>query len=165
MKITTIAIGASAGFLLMTGSAMAGPCTTQIDALQKQLQATDAGMGPTANSTTGTGTLDQSTAANPVSPSGQPQVPTTPATGTMNDASQNKATSAQDVQTQNTGQGTAADTSTGAAAATTTGATAGQASGTAEATAAIQRAQQYDQAGDAVACQNEVTKAQEVLMK
>jgi hypothetical protein len=159
-----IALGASAGFLLLTGSAMAGPCTAQIDVLQKQLQATDAGMGPTANgAVSGTGTINQSTLANPVSPSGQPQVPTTPATGTMNEASQNKATSAQDVQSQNTGEGTAADTATGATAATTTGDSSGQVSGNAGAAAAVQRAQQLDQAGDAAGCQKALDDAQNAL--
>ena len=52
MKITLLALGASAGCLLLAGSAMAGPCSAQIDVLQKQLQATDAGMGPTGNGTT-----------------------------------------------------------------------------------------------------------------
>jgi hypothetical protein len=43
-----IALGAGAGCLLMAGSALAGPCSAQIDALSKQMEATDAGMGPTA---------------------------------------------------------------------------------------------------------------------
>jgi len=83
MKLKLIALGASAGCLLMAGSAMAGPCSSQIEALNKQLQSSDAGMGPTANSGVGADTMNQS-AANPVSPSGEAQAPTTPATGTMN---------------------------------------------------------------------------------
>jgi hypothetical protein len=149
MKLTLIALGASAGCMLLAGSALAGPCAAQIDTLSKQLAATDAGMGPTG----GAGdTMDQ-TAANPVSPSGSVQTPTTPATGAMNDASQNKATSAQDVQNQNTGQGTMADQAAG---------TANPAGGKSEAAAALARAQQLDDAGDA-GCMTEVNKAQDAL--
>jgi hypothetical protein len=155
MKITMIALGAGAGCLLMAGSALAGPCTANIDALSKQLQASDAGMGPTENSGVGAGTMNQS-AANPVSPSGEPQAPTTPATGTMNEASQNKATSPQDVQNQNTGQGTMADQGSSANAATPAG-------GNSTAAAALERAKMFDQAGDEQACMDEVTKAQGAL--
>jgi len=159
MRLTLIALGAAAGCVVLASSAIAGPCTAQIDTITQKLAATDAGMGPTG---AGAATGGEVT-ANAVSPSGAPQVPTTPATGTMNDASQNKATSSQDVQTQNTGQGTAADVATGAAAATTTGDTAGQATGGAAAAAHVQRAQQFDQAGNEAACMDEVTKAQDAL--
>jgi hypothetical protein len=157
MKLTLIALGASAGCLLLAGSAIAGPCSAQIDQLSKQMAATDAGMGPTGgagggSASGGATTMDQS-AANPVSPSGTPQTPTTPATGTMNQASQNKATSPQDVQNQNTGQGTMADQANGTA--TPTG-------GNPEAAAALARAQQLDSAGDA-GCMTEVNKAQDAL--
>jgi hypothetical protein len=155
MKLKLIALGASAGCLLMAGSALAGPCSTQIEALNKQLQSSDAGMGPTANSGVGADTMNQS-AANPVSPSGEAQAPTTPATGTMNEASQNKATSAQDVQNQNTGQGTMADQSSNATAATTSG-------GNQSALAALEQARKFDQAGDQAACMEQVTKAQDAL--
>ena len=146
MKLTLIALGASAGCLLMAGSAMAGPCSAQIDQLTKQMAATDAGMGPTG----GADAMDQA-AANPVSPSGEPQVPTTPATGVMNDASQNKATSPQDVQNQNTGQGTAADQ-----AATTAG-------GNQAVADSLARARMFEQAGDEAACMDEVNKLQDAL--
>jgi hypothetical protein len=151
MKITLIALGASAGCLLLAGSAMAGPCTAQIDALTKQMASTDAGMGPTGGaSSVGTGTMEQSS-ANPVSPSAAAQVPTTPATGTMNEASQNKATSAQDVQSQNIGQGTAADQASNAAG------------GNASASEALAQAKMFDQAGDEAACMGAVNKAQSAL--
>jgi hypothetical protein len=148
MKITLIALGAGAGCLLMASAATAGPCSANIEALSKQLQATDAGMGPTANAG-GTGGT-----ANPVSPSGEPQAPTTPATGTMNEASQNKATSAQDVQNQNTGQGTMADQASNAAR---------PAGGNQTAAASLERAKMLDQAGDEAACLDEVTKGQKAL--
>ena len=119
--------------------------------LTKQLASTDAGMGPT-----GTNAMDQTT-GNPVSPSGAAQVPTHTPTGEMNEASQNKATSSQDVQMQNTGQGTAADTATGAPASAT--------GGSSEAAASLQRAQQLDQSGNEQACMEEVTKAKQALGK
>ena len=155
MKIKFIALGAGAGCLLMAGSALAGPCSAQIDALSKQMAATDAGMGPTDNGGTGVGTMGQST-TNPVSPSAQPQVPTTPATGAMNEASQNKAASSQDVQNQNTGAGTMADQASNGAAATTAG-------GNQSAMAALEQARKFDQAGDQAACMDQVTKAQDAL--
>jgi hypothetical protein len=154
MKRTLIALGAGAGCLLMAGSALAGPCTTQIDALNKQLQSSDAGMGPTANSGVGADSMNQS-AANPASPSGEPST-THPPTGTMNEASQNKATSAQDVQNQNTGQGTMADQASNATAATTSG-------GHQNALAALEQARKLDQAGNEAACMEQVTKAQDAL--
>jgi hypothetical protein len=146
MKLTLIALGAGAGCLMMAGSAMAGACSTQIEALSKQLEATDAGMGPTANA---------GATSNPLSPSGEPST-THPPTGTMNEASQNKATSAQDVQNQNTGQGTMADQASNATAATTSG-------GNQNALAALEQARKFDQAGDQAACMDQVTKAQDAL--
>jgi hypothetical protein len=145
MKITLIALSAGAGCVLMAGSAMAGPCSAEIEALSKQLQATDAGMGPTANAG-GSGST-----ASPVSPSGEPQAPARPATGAMNEASQNKATSAQDVQNQNTGQGTMADQAMQSAG------------GNQTAAASLEQAKKFDQAGDEAGCLNEVGKAQNAL--
>ena len=153
MKLTVIALGASAGCLLLAGTALGGTCTAQIDTLQKQMQSSDAGMGPTGAGA-GTGANSDQITSNPISPSGTAQVPTTPATGTMNQASQNKATSPQDVQNQNTGAGTLADQASGAA----TGAT-----GNAAALASLQRAQQLDQAGDEAGCMEEINKAQDAL--
>ena len=149
MKIISIALGAGAGCLLMAGTALAGPCSDEIVTLNKHLSHTDAGMGAT-----GDNAMQQST-GNPISPSGAAQVPTTPATGAMNEASQNKATSAQDVQQQNTGQATSADGATGAAP-TTHG-------GSSDAAASLQRAQQLDQAGNEAACMEEVGKAKTAL--
>jgi hypothetical protein len=155
MKLTLIALGAGAGCLLLANAAMAGPCTAQIDALQKELQATDAGMGPTGTGTgVGPDTMTQS-GANAVSPSGTPQVPTTPATGTMNQASQNKATSPQDVQNQNTGQGTVADQAAGAVTVP----------GTQSALQSLQVARQLDQTGDAAGCQDALDRAQNLMQK
>jgi hypothetical protein len=149
MKMTLIALGAGAGCLLFAGSAMAGACSDEIATLSPQIKHTDAGMGATGETT-----MQQST-GNPVSPSGAAQVPTTPATGAMNEASQNKATSQQDVQMQNTGQGTTADAASGASPTTHTGSSA--------AAASLQRAQQLDQAGNEQACMEEIGKAKQAL--
>lgn len=152
MKITLIVLGAGAGCLLMAGSALAGPCSAQIAALSKQLEASDAGMGPTANGSVGTGTMNQSA----VGPSAEPKSTTHAPTGAMNEASQNKATSAQDVQNQNAGMGTMADQSSNGVAATTSGGNQG-------ALIALEQARRLDQAGDQSACMDQVMKAQELL--
>jgi hypothetical protein len=155
MKLTLIALGASAGCLLAS-AALAGPCSTQIDNLTKQLEATDAGMGPTAgangaNSGAASGTMNESASNNTqASPSGSSQT-THPPTGAMNEASQNKATSAQDVQNQNTGQGTMADQAMSAADNNQT------------AQQSLERAKTFDQAGDEAACMNEIGKARGAL--
>jgi len=147
MKLTLIALGAGAGCLLMASAAVAGPCSAEIDQLSKQLATTDAGMGPTGTNGAAAGTMT----ANPVSPSGTPQAPTTPATGAMNDASRNKATSPQDVQSQNSGQGTAADQ-----AATTAG-------GNQTVSDSLARARTLAQSGDEAACLDEVNRARSAL--
>ena len=66
MRITLIALSAGAGYLLLAGSAMAGPCTGQIDVLSKQLaaipplppdvQGQNAGQGTAADQASGTAT-------------------------------------------------------------------------------------------------------------
>ena len=62
MKVTLIALGA--GCLLMAGSAMAGPCTGQIDVLSKQVAATDAAVGPANTVDQTAADMAQGTAAN-----------------------------------------------------------------------------------------------------
>ena len=44
---TLLVAGAAFGLVFGAGAASAGPCSTEIDTLQKQLSNTDAGMGPT----------------------------------------------------------------------------------------------------------------------
>src|SRR5262245_5588193 len=75
----------------LIGDAEAGQCTQEIEEYQKELSSTDAGMGPTDPAASAT------------------TAPETPATATMNEAAEGKATSGQDVQMQNQGQPTAAD--------------------------------------------------------
>jgi len=45
---TLLVAGAAFGLVFGAGAASAGPCSTEIDTLQKQLSNSDAGMGPTA---------------------------------------------------------------------------------------------------------------------
>jgi hypothetical protein len=124
---TLLVLGTAAGLLLAVNAASAGTCTTEIEALQKQLARSDAGMGPT-NKIVETGRLH-------------------PPTSTMNQATKGTATSSEDVLNQNQGeptvsQGAAADESGTA---------------TTEAHKALERARQLDQAGNEAACMTELT--------
>ena len=85
---TLLVAGTAAGLVLAAGAASAGPCSTEIDTLQKQLSSTDAGMGPTGTGEVAeTGTLH-------------------PPTDAMNEATEGKATSPGDVAAQNQGEPT-----------------------------------------------------------
>jgi len=106
------------------GEAEAGQCTQEIANYEKQLSSSDAGMGPTDPSASTTATTE------------------TPATATMNEAAEGKATSAQDVQQQNQGEPTAAD----AAQAQSALPAAGPAQGT------LDQARQLDKAGKEAEC-------------
>jgi hypothetical protein len=103
LMIFTAALGAG----LALSQANAGPCTQEIQSYEKQVSKSDAGMGPTKPTTTGTATSE----ANAGSTRKTGEVPGTEATKTMNQAVEGKATSQQDVQKQNQGQPTAADAS------------------------------------------------------
>jgi hypothetical protein len=142
MLKSLLAFGTAAGLVLAAGAASAGTCSTEIETLQKKLSSTDAGMGPTGNGTVGSmGTVTET---------GK----THPPTDTMNQATEGKAASSQDVLSQNQGAPTDSET-----------AMAGQAGsgGPAEASDALQRARQFDQAGNEAACMNEIDKAKSQL--
>jgi hypothetical protein len=96
--IAIFAIGGSS-FALGGGSAVAGPCATEIEGLTKALAAKDAGSGPTSGASSGTQPAAK--------PSGQH-----PPTAIMGQESQGKATSAEDVRRQTGGQPTTADQGT-----------------------------------------------------
>jgi hypothetical protein len=95
----TAAIGVS--FVLSQASA--GSCTQEIQSYEKQVSKSDAGMGPTQPTSSGT------SAGNTGSTPKAGEVPGTEATATMNQTVEGKATSPQDVQKQNQGQPTASD--------------------------------------------------------
>jgi hypothetical protein len=129
---TLLVAGTALGLVLAAGAASAGPCSTEIDTLQKQLSSTDAGMGPTGTGeVTETGNLH-------------------PPTDTMNEATQGKAASPGDVASQNQGEPTDAD----AAQAGEYGTSAAPI----ETEASLERARQFDQAGDEAACMEEIGK-------
>jgi hypothetical protein len=128
-----LVVGTAAGMVLAAASASAGPCTTEIEALQKQMSSTDAGMGPTGGGQ--------------VAETGQELHPPTEA---MNEATEGKATSPEDVASQNQGEPTDSE----AAQAGEFGASAAPV----EAEASLERARQFDMAGDEAACMEEVSK-------
>ena len=134
---TLLVAGTALGLVLAAGAASAGPCSTEIDTLQKQLSSTDAGMGPT-----GTGEVAETGNLHPP-------------TDTMNQATEGKATSPADVASQNQGAPTDAE----AAQAGEYGTSAAPI----EAEASLERARQFDQAGDEAACMEEIGKVKTQL--
>jgi hypothetical protein len=134
MMKTLLIFGTALGLVTAIGIASAGTCTMEIDTLQKQLSSTDAGMGPTG--------------AGQVAETGQELHPPT---DTMNKATGNKAASSEDVANQNVGQPTDAQAAQMAE-------TSGSAEPT-EAGAALERARQFDLAGNEAGCMEEVGKA------
>lgn len=133
-----LVLGTAAGMVLAAAAASAGPCTTEIEALQKQISSTDAGMGPTGSGQ--------------VAETGQELHPPTE---TMNEAADSKATSSQDVLSQNQGEPTDSE----AAQAGEYGTSAAPI----EAEASLERARQFDMAGDETACMEEVGKVKTQL--
>jgi len=99
MKTKTFILASVALSTLGVGSAMSGPCTTEIDGLTKTLAAKDAGSGPTP------GASGQTPSA--ANPSNQH-----PPTAAMSQATQGQATSSEDVRRQTAGQPTAAQQGT-----------------------------------------------------
>src|SRR5688572_10463767 len=134
---TLLVVGTAFGLVVAAGAASAGPCSTEIDTLQKQLSSTDAGMGPT-----GTGEVTETGKLHPP-------------TDTMNEATEGKATSPGDVAAQNTGEPT--DSEAAQAGEYGTSAT------PIEAEASLERARQFDQAGDEAACMEEIGKVKTQL--
>ena len=134
---TLLVAGTALGLVLAAGAASAGPCSTEIDTLQKQLSSTDAGMGPT-----GTGEVTETGKLHPP-------------TGTMNEATEGKATSPGDVAAQNTGEPTDAEAAQSGEF--------GTSAAPIEAEASLERARQFDQAGDETACMEEINKVKTQL--
>jgi hypothetical protein len=103
MKTSTFLFGACALLIVPMGSAVAGPCATEIDSLTKLMAARDAGAGPTAGAagapseqhppTATMGAKDPSTAAS--STAAQSARPQHPPTAAMNEATQGGGASAQ----------------------------------------------------------------------
>jgi hypothetical protein len=136
MKYTLLLVGLGAGLLIAAEAATAGTCTTEIEALEQALASSDAGMGPGSGTIAETGQLH-------------------PPTETMNEATEGKATSPDDVLSQNQN----APTDSEAAEAGQSG----TALGAADASASLERARQLDQQGDEAACMTEISKAKSAL--
>lgn len=133
-----LVVGSISGLVLAAASASAGPCSTEIEALQKQLSSMDAGMGPT-----GSGEVAETSQE------------LHPPTETMNEAADGKATSSDDVLSQNQGEPTDSE----AAQAGEYGTSAAPI----ETEASLERARQFDMAGDEAACMEEVGKVKTQL--
>jgi len=101
MKTTTLVFGACALLIGPIGSAVAGPCSNEIDSLAKLMASHDAGAGPTAGATASAqhpptaamGAADPSTAAS--TSAAQSAKPQHPPTAAMNEATQGGGPSAQ----------------------------------------------------------------------
>ncbi len=163
---TGLLISTASLILLFTPiESRAGPCTDQISDLQKILDSSDAGSGPTMRtgstnpSTTGStqsraGSAEAPVSATPrqVPPAGE--APKTNATTAMNAATQDKAASPQDVRSQIQGQPTSSQIASGAKPAPDRAK---------QVEAALGRARSADQSGDARGCTDAVNEARSIL--
>ena len=131
--IATLAIG--------LGSATAGPCTTEIEALSKTLATRDAGSGPTSGASGGSHTA--------ATPSEHPP------TAVMGQEMKGKAASPEDVRRQTQGQPTAAQQAE-------TGRAALESGGMTDASTALERARALDQQGKEAECMASVRQAKQL---
>jgi hypothetical protein len=188
MKTSTFLFGACALLIVPMGSAVAGPCATEIDSLTKLMAARDAGAGPTAGAagapvnnippTATMGAADPSTAAS--STAAQSARPQHPPTAVMNEATQGGASAqvgstaqAQHPPTAAMNQATqgGAASPQDAQSQTRGGPTAvQQAEGArqrpvsenlASAQAALEQARSYDRAGQEAQCMDAITRAKQ----
>jgi len=141
MKTTAFILASATVLTLGLGSATAGPCTAEIDSLDRALAAKDAGSGPTPGASAGSRPA--------TSTAGQH-----PPTAAMSQESQGKATSAEDARRQSQGQPTAAqEGNTGAAT---------DRRDMGEATAALARARDFDRRGREADCMASVRQARQL---
>jgi len=143
MKTNTFVLASVALFAFGAGSAIAGPCTMEIDNLTKTIAAKDAGSGPTS----GPAGAAQSTAR----PSDQQQHPPG---AIMGKETEGKATSPEDVRRQTAGQPTTTQQGT-------TGAGAGPGN-TIEASRKLELARSLDQQGKEAECMAAVGEAKQL---
>jgi hypothetical protein len=189
MKTSTFLFGACALLIVPMGSAVAGPCTTEIDSLTKLMAARDAGAGPTAGAagTTGgqhpptatMGAADPSTAAS--STAAQSAKPQHPPTAAMSEATQGGGAPAQPggaAQAQHPPTAAMSEATKGGAASpqdvqsqSRGGPTAAQqAEGArrpasdqlASAQAALEQARGYDRAGQEASCMDAIARAKQL---
>ena len=152
---STLMLASCAFLALQLGTAAAGPCTGEIESVSKILAAKDAGSGPTAAKNPGqhppTAAMSaadpSTTASTKAAKSGQPEHPPTAA---MTSATTNLDTASNTKQRQEHPPTAAMDR----AAHGTTGA-----SGKADASAALERARNFDKAGQEAQCMDAVQQA------
>src|SRR5215218_5532523 len=178
-------LASSALFALGLSPSWAGPCADQIAEIQKTMSSMDAGSGPTMGArpgqnptTTSSTTATAGHAGAPASAaagaatipnvSGNPaqtpragEAPKTDATVAMNTASQGRATSAQDVRSQQHGQSTSAQIAQGSAQ--PAGGSQPQADKMMQANAALDRARAADQKGDNAGCTQALGEAKQLV--
>jgi hypothetical protein len=158
MKMQLFLAAASATLLLASASAYAGPCSDEIASLEKTLSGSDAGMGPT-DTTGSSDTMDADTAqADEGSMPKAGEAPGTEATALMNETTEGKATSAQDVVKQNEGQPTAAEAAQDEAQTSEVAR-----SSPSEASTLLEQAKEFDQAGKEEDCMAAIEKAKQEL--
>jgi hypothetical protein len=172
-------LASSALFGLALGPAWAGPCTDQIAEVQKTMSSMDAGSGPTmganpAHSVTSTSSTNPgpsagssatvpNVSASPAQARRAGEAPKTDATVAMNTASQGRATSAQDVRSQQQGQQTSAQIAQGGAQ-PGTGAAA-EPDKIMQLNTALDRARAADQRGDNAGCTQALGEAKQLVGK
>jgi hypothetical protein len=156
MKLQLLSAAALAALLYAIAPASAGPCSDEIAGLEKALSATDAGMGPT--DTAGTATTASSDQVGSTPKAGQ--APGTEATPLMNEVTEGKATSSQDVLKQNEGQPTAGEAAQKASEGQTSEVTRSSPS---EASKLLKQAKDFDKAGQEKDCMAAIDKAKQQM--
>jgi hypothetical protein len=145
---------------LQLGTAAAGPCTGEIQSLSKILAAKDAGSGPTAATNPGqhppTAAMSaadpSTTASTKAAKSGQPEQPPTAA---MTSAATN-------LDTKSAAKTPQEHPPTAAMDQAARGSTAASAPGKADASAALERARNFDKAGQEAQCMDAVQQAKKL---
>jgi len=136
---TAIAIAACLASTLCTGAALAGPCTVEIEQLTKIMATKDAGSGPTSGATGATSAQNQRSQAQH------------PPAAIMNQQTENKAVSPEDVRRQTEGRPTSSQEATKSPG--------GNQGNQAEASASLAKAKELDAAGREAECLQAVKTA------
>lgn len=145
MNTRLMLFAASAGLLLAIAPAYAGPCGEQIRDVEKLLSSKDAGMGPVSPGTA------EATAPTTTAAPKAGEAPGTEATPAMSDVLKGRAASPADVQRQNQGQPTAAESAPAGRGA--------PAPNLSDAMGSLQRARELDKAGNEAECMAMIQKA------
>jgi hypothetical protein len=161
---SVLLLGSCAFLALQIGTAVAGPCTAEIESLRKTLASTDAGAGPTAGATANPGQHPPTAAMSQADPSttastsaAKSNQPQQPPTATMNTAATNLGTSDATSKPREEHPPTAAmnQATQGAGAS-------GTASGKADASAALEQARTFDKAGQESQCMDAIRQAKQL---